>query len=218
LADHAAPFPLQEQFATPEQQQEVAIFGMWIFLVTELMLFGGLFTAFAVYRSRFGEAFTAGSGQLSFWMGAVNTLLILCSSLTMTLAAAYARIGRQWRSAVWLAATMLLGVLFLGVKFAEWIEHAHEGKVPGHGFHAEGFAAAHVELFFVFYFVLTALHALHMMIGLGLLGTSLVQTARGVYLSRYATPVLLSGLYWHFVDIIWLFLFAILYIPGEHLR
>ncbi len=209
---------VREQFNNPEQQRETATVGMWIFIVTEVMLFGGLFAAFSVYRLSFYQDFTHASGEMQFWMGAVNTAVLICSSLTMAMAVHSAETGRQGRLALFFILTILIGMVFLGIKFTEYYLHYQDHKVPGFWFEASGPYAAHEQMFFVFYFIMTGLHATHMLVGIGILSVLLLRNLMGSFSDLYHTPIDLAGLYWHFVDIIWVFLFAIFYVEGAHLR
>ena len=209
---------LREQFATPQQQREVATLGMWIFIVTELMLFGGMFAAFAVFRRWYPAGFTKGSSEMELVMGAVNTAVLICSSFTMSLSEYAIARGKANRCAWLLVVTMLLGVLFLGIKFTEYYLHYVDHKLPGYGFYESGPLATQVQMFFFFYFVMTGLHSMHLIIGIGLLIAMLIPTLSGYLGEGYFTPIRNVSLYWHFVDIIWVFLYAIFYIPGAHLR
>ncbi len=210
---------LREQFATPEQQRETATIGMWVFLVTEIMLFGGLFTAYTVYRLSNPQAFDAGSAHMEIVIGAINTAVLICSSFTMALAVYSAEIGNQRLLALFLIATMIIGAIFLGLKFTEYYLHYQDHKVPGFWFEYKGAAnPAKVQMFFVFYFIMTGLHAVHMTIGLGMLSVLLFRTFIGSFSAAYHTAIDLGGLYWHFIDIVWVFLYAIFYIPGLHLK
>ena len=209
---------LREQFRTPEQQRETSSIGMWIFIITEVMLFSGLFMAFTIYRSEYPQAFIEGSADMSITLGAINTIVLICSSLTMALSVFFAATGNRRMLAIFLIATMFLGLVFLGIKFTEYYQHYSDHRAPGVWFNWPGPDAPQVEMFFVFYFIMTGLHALHMFVGEGLLFTMLLRTAAGSFSARYHTPVELVGLYWHFVDIVWVFLFAIFYIEGLHLH
>jgi cytochrome c oxidase subunit III len=209
---------VREQFQNAEQQRETSTVGMWIFLITEVMLFGGLFTAFTVYQTLHPAGFTLGSSEMEFSLGAVNTAVLICSSFTMALAVHSAETGRNGRLMVFLILTILIGLVFLGIKFTEYYLHYHDHKAPGFWFEQAGPEAPYVQMFFVFYFVMTGLHAVHMLIGEGLLATLVLRNFVGSFSSEYHTPVDLTGLYWHFVDTVWVFLFAIFYIPGVHLR
>ena len=209
---------LREQFATPDQQRETASIGMWIFLITEVMLFGGLFMAFTVYRLSNPHAFDTGSAHMEVLLGSINTAVLICSSFTMALAVYSAEIGNQRRLALFLVGTMIIGAIFLAIKFTEYYLHYQDHKVPGFWFEFSGPDAAKVQMFFVFYFIMTGLHALHMTIGLGVLSVLLFRTSIGTFSAKYHTAIDLGGLYWHFIDIVWVFLYAIFYIPGLHLR
>jgi cytochrome c oxidase subunit 3 len=203
----------QHHFQTMEQQQEAATLGMWIFLVTEIMFFGGLLMAYMLYRVWYPEAWSEGSEQLSIALGGTNTLVLIGSSLTMALAVRAAQTGRAPKVIVgWLGITMALGLTFLVIKFFEYKEKFELGHVPGRNFHEEGPNAAHLEIFYSLYFALTGLHALHMIIGFVLLSVIARMAWKGRFSEEWYTPVELSGLYWHFVDIVWIFLFPLLYL------
>ena len=210
---------LREQFETPGQQKEVSTLGMWIFLVTEVMFFGGLFMAYAVYRRAFAGVFGLASNTMNVWYGAVNTAVLICSSFTMVLAVRAAQIGSRKALIVFLILTILLGGVFLGVKAYEWNQKFEEHHVPGPTFHLEGASPGDqgpAQLFFSLYFTMTGLHALHMVVGEGLMLFLLWQAYARKYTPSYYTPVDIGGLYWHFVDIIWIFLFPLLYLIGRH--
>jgi cytochrome c oxidase subunit III len=209
---------VREQFNNPVQQRETSTVGMWIFLVTEVMLFGGLFTGFSVYRLSHPSAFDQGSAQMEFSLGAINTAVLICSSFAMALAVHSAERGRRLRLAGFLVLTMVLGLVFLGIKFDEYYLHYLDHKAPGISFEQAGPQAPYIQMFYVFYYLMTGLHALHMCVGIGLLGALLLRTFLGSFSAEYHTPVELTGLYWHFVDTVWVFLFAIFYIPGAHMR
>ena len=202
------------QFDTVEQQREAVTVGMWLFLVTEVMFFGGLLLGYAVYRSAYPDAFAAASGHLDLRLGAFNTVVLIGSSLTMALAVHAAQLGERKKLMGFLVATIVLGLVFLGVKAFEYHHKFEESLFPGGDFRWPDANARHVRLFFSFYFCLTGLHALHMVIGAGLLSVLLVMAARGRFGAEYHAPVEMSGLYWHFVDIVWIFLFPLLYLIG----
>jgi len=207
---------LREQFGTPQHQRDTAVVGMWIFLATEVMLFGGLFTGFAAYRMYYTQGFLEGSREMTLTIGAVNSAVLLTSSLTMSLAIRSIAQGKQFRTYVLLLITALIGMVFLALKFTEYYLHYQERKVPGIWFVSSKPEAGPEQLFFVYYFAVTGLHAVHLTIGIGLTVTMAVRTAIGRFNERYHTAIEMVGLYWHFVDIIWGFLFAIFYIPGFH--
>lgn len=208
---------LAHHFDSLEQQHEAATMGMWTFLVTEVMIFGALLTGYAVYRSAYPAEFAAASSHLKIVLGGGNTLVLIGSSLAMALAVRAGQLGRGRPAAGYLLLTVGLGTLFLGVKAAEYTLEYQEGLIPGRtfdlaAFDAPALAASRVELFFVFYFLLTGLHALHMIIGIGVLLLFAVRAWRGRYTAEYNTPLEMAGLYWHFVDIVWIFLFPLLYL------
>ena len=217
MDSHTETAELREQFETPAQQKEISTLGMWIFLVTEIMFFGGLFLAYAIYRREFAGAFAAASNTLDVVVGAVNTAVLLCSSFTMVLAVRAAQIGSR-RALIWfLILTIVLGGVFLGVKAYEWNQKFEEHHVPGPSFHLEGTPMqGPAQLFFSLYFTMTGLHALHMVVGEGLMVFLLWQAYAGKYTPKYYTPVDIGGLYWHFVDIVWIFLFPLLYLIAGH--
>jgi cytochrome c oxidase subunit III len=210
---HAA---LAHQFEDLDQQHDAATLGMWIFLVTEVMFFGGLFAAYTMYRSVYPSAFAEGSRLCEVTLGVSNTLVLIASSLTMALAVYAAQRGRRRLIVVFLAATMALGVVFLGVKFLEYFHKYQEQLVPGLNFAHTGPSARQVELFICFYFGLTGLHAIHMIIGLGVLTAMMVFAWRGRFSPAHYAPIEVAGLYWHFVDIVWIFLFPLLYLVDLH--
>jgi cytochrome c oxidase subunit 3 len=203
---------LAHQFDDLDQQREASSLGMWVFLVTEIMFFGGLFTGYTVYRHAFPEAFADASRRLPVVLGAVNTAVLICSSLTMALAVRSAQGGKRKAVAVFLIVTILLGTTFLGVKGVEYAHKFHEHLVPGATFAFPGPHGRHAELFYCFYFAMTGLHALHMVIGIGILAVLVVLSLRGRFSSDDYSAVENTGLYWHFVDIVWIFLFPLLYL------
>jgi cytochrome c oxidase subunit III len=285
---------LQHQFEDMKQQEESVSLGMWAFLVQEIMFFGGMFTVYLVFRSRYPMAFAAGSNHLDVVMGFINTLVLIVSSLTMALAVYYAQKGNRNMQVILIILTMMFGTTFLVVKYFEYSDKYHHGLVPINGLNQktrehekkEGEVAAlpletkanaaenavkpeehkanprgefhwddedkhgikivleaqkeghltkyeeigyftngeydnakftdKVRIFFWIYFVMTGLHALHMIIGLALMTWLLIMAWRGTFSADYYSPVEISGLYWHFVDIVWIFLFPLLYLLGRH--
>jgi cytochrome c oxidase subunit 3 len=204
------------QFESAEQQFEASSLGMWAFLITEIMFFGGLFAVYAVYRSAYPDAFAAGSRHLDLVLGTVNTLVLIGSSLTMAMAVWEAQHGRRNGQIRYLVLTMGLGLLFLVIKAFEYGHKFHEHLIPGRLFQWSGPFAQNVQLFFSLYFAMTGVHALHMIVGIGLLTWLLVNAWRGRYTTQSFGPVEISGLYWHFVDIVWIFLFPLLYLIDRH--
>jgi cytochrome c oxidase subunit 3 len=299
--DHYHPPGLQHQFEDMGQQAESDSIGMWMFLVQEIMFFGGLFTVYLVFRSKYPMAFAAGSNHLNVYWGAANTVVLIVSSLTMALAVHYAQLGKRNAQVFLIIATMILGSVFLGVKAVEYTAKYYEGIVPVKGLnlrtpkektangqslntipsdqasetkqsldsqdvvekkegdHNEhkyvnptadfvwedtslvaqardgGYLTADekigyfsngeidgskfrdkVRIFFWIYFAMTGLHALHMIIGLGIMSWLLWKAWKGTFTAEFFAPVEMSGLYWHFVDIVWIFLFPLLYLLGRH--
>lgn len=276
---------LQHQFEDMEQQEESVSIGMWMFLVQEILFFGGLFTAYLVFRSRYPMAFAAGSNHLDAFWGGLNTIVLIVSSLTMALTVYYAQKGKRNLQVILILLTMFFGAVFLGVKAIEYTDKYNHGLVPVAGLNKkikEDKNAGHetgrakpcwdvdhnappvehanprgefqwtdcslvkyaqdknyltesekigyfsrgeididkfrdkVRLFYFIYFVMTGLHALHMVVGLGLMTWLLWTAWKGNYNGDYYMPVEMSGLYWHFVDIVWIFLFPLLYLLGRH--
>jgi cytochrome c oxidase subunit III len=206
------------QFEDMAQQREAGSLGMWVFLVTEIMFFGGLFATYIIYRALYLPSFETGSRLLNVTLGATNTVVLIGSSLTMALAIHAAQVGKRHATVVYLILTMILGAAFLAVKFTfEWRNDYLEHLVPGLGFIIRpewGAAGPHVPMFFCFYFFMTGLHAMHMIIGFGILTVLVVMAWRGRFGPDYYAPLEITGLYWHFVDIVWIFLFPLLYLIG----
>jgi cytochrome c oxidase subunit 3 len=211
---------LAHHFSSLEQQNEAALLGMWFFLVTEILFFGGALMAYMVYRVWFPEAFAMASHEIAILPGAINTGVLITSSLTMALAVHAAQLGERNKIMVFITITMILGAVFLGIKAYEYHEKYLEGHIPGFGleFRFEQEYIRQAQIFYSLYFVLTGLHALHMIIGLGIMTWMLIWTRRGVITADYYSPIEISGLYWHFVDIVWIFLFPLLYLIGRHIH
>lgn len=290
---------LQHQFEDMKQQEESNTIGMWMFLAQEIMFFGGLFTVYLIFRSKYPMAFAAGSNHLDVVMGFVNTLVLIVSSLTMALTVYYAQKGNRNMQVLMIVLTMIFGAAFLGVKAIEYTDKYNHGLIPfanwnkrtpasseehtktegvkevKHFFASEGgnkpettSAESHyvnptgafkwsewkeakelvdeaqkgnfltqsewengyftngefdeakftgrVQIFFWIYFAMTGLHALHMIVGLIIMTWLLIMAWRNTYSAQYYTPVEITGLYWHFVDIVWIFLFPLLYLLGRH--
>jgi cytochrome c oxidase subunit 3 len=213
---------LAHQFQDLDQQQETDTLGIWLFLVTEIMFFGGLFAAYAIYRWLYFGAFEGGSHILDIKLGAANTMVLLASSLTMALSVRSAQTGNRRSTVLFLVATMILGTVFLVIKGVEYNQKFEEHVVPTLDWAPQGETlaklapggVAHAEMYFVFYFAMTGLHALHMIIGMGLLLWLVLRARKGDFTGGYFAPVEVVGLYWHFVDIVWIFLFPLLYLIG----
>jgi cytochrome c oxidase subunit 3 len=222
VAEHEHSPYLRHHFDSMEQQFDSATLGMWVFLLTEIMFFGGMFGAYTVYRSLYPEAFASTSQFMNPLYGAMNTAVLIVSSLTMALAVRAARLGEQKALQVLLILTMIFGTAFLVIKGFEYHEHWEQMKVPlfsGHWRYddtPEIVPYAHqAQIMFCFYFFMTGFHAVHMVVGLGLMTTIFIMARRGTFSPSYFTPVEISGLYWHFVDIVWIFLFPLLYLIGR---
>jgi cytochrome c oxidase subunit III len=209
---------LAHHFDNLAQQNEAATLGMWVFLVTEVLFFGGALMAYAIYRSWYPEAFAVASHELDVVLGTINTAVLIASSLTMALAVHAAQTDDRQQLTIFLVLTMLLGAAFLGIKSVEYYTKFVEHHVPGPAFQFEPLYFHHAQIFFSIYFVLTGLHALHMIIGLGIMTWMLVWVRNGTISGQYSSPIEISGLYWHFVDIVWIFLFPLLYLIGRHIQ
>jgi cytochrome c oxidase subunit III len=205
---------LGDHFRDLDQQRETSSLGMWVFLMTEVLLFGALFTAYAAIRYYHPAAFAEASRHLSAGIGTLNTAILIASSLAMAMAVHGAKTENRAKLRGGLALTILLGLVFLSFKGYEYYSHYQDSKAPGVRFDYPGPHAKGAELFFFLYFAMTGLHALHMTIGIGAVGFMLWRASRGAFSSLYNTPVELTGLYWHFVDIVWIFLFPLLYLIG----
>ena len=211
------------QFDDAAQQQEAATLGMWAFLITEILFFGGLIMAYTLFRNQYPMAFVAGSRELDVALGGFNTAILIISSLTMALAVHFAQLGDRKKLVLFLVATLIFGGAFLGVKVIEYADKIEHHHVPGFGFEYHGEFAdqvnpRNVELYFFLYFGMTGVHAAHMVAGALLLIVWLIPTAyRGAYSAQYYSPIEMFGLYWHFVDIVWIFLYPLLYLIGRHL-
>ncbi len=217
--EHAHHPWLQHHFDNMEQQAEASTLGMWVFLCTEILFFGGLFMAYLVYRHASPEGFQEASFELNRFWGTTNTLVLICSSLTMALAVRAAQTSQSRKTQVgWLLGTMVFGVAFLGIKAVEYYDKFTHHHVPGPHFHWDGAYPKPAEQFYSLYFAMTGLHALHMIIGLGIMAVIAVMAWRGIFDEEYYTPVEVAGLYWHFVDIVWIFLFPLLYLIGGHFK
>jgi cytochrome c oxidase subunit 3 len=204
---------LQHHFATMEQQTEAAVMGMWVFLITEIMFFGGMFAGYMIYRFMYYQAWLEGSQRMDFWWGTINTVVLLCSSLTMAAAVRATQLGLRKSTVTLLGITILFGLAFLGIKAIEYYGHiVTDHQFPGPGFRFDGANPGQVEMFFSFYFAMTGFHALHMVIGVGLVAFIAYQAWKGRYGAHYYTPVENVGLYWHFVDIIWIYLYPLFYL------
>jgi cytochrome c oxidase subunit 3 len=215
---HEETLALREQFDTEAQQKDASTLGMWVFLITEIMFFGGMFAAYTIYRSTYPNVFGLASSTLDIKIGAFNTCVLLISSFTMVMAVRAGQLGQRKTIIFFLILTLIFGLAFIGIKGFEWHDKYVEHHIPGPTFHLEGTQLqGQAQLFFSLYFAMTGLHAIHMVVGVGIILFIIWQTRRGVYSSDYFTPIDIAGLYWHFVDIIWIFLFPLLYLIDRHL-
>lgn len=203
---------VEHHFADLDQQSHAAVLGAWMFLVSEALLFGALFVAWADLRARHGPAFAEGSQELHRWLACGNTAVLLTSSLCAALATRAADRGERRRAAGWLLGTAGLGAAFLALKGVEWALEARERLVPGPGFPAGRFADPAAETFFGVYFVTTGLHALHVLVGVVLLLVLAWRARAGWCVAPHGHRLLIGTLYWHFVDLVWVFLFPLLYL------
>ena len=246
---------LYGQFETPAQQKDSALLGMWIFLVTEALFFGGLFLTYSVNRHYYFTAFGVGGNMLDLALGTTNTFVLIASSFTMAMSVWSAQTSRKKLLPVFLLLTLVLGFVFLGIKYVEYKQKFEHHLVPGSSFdiryhvnhpapgdNLKELAAerkeieealgtespdnpqkalvalnAHTQLYFSLYFGMTGLHALHMVVGAGLLIWAFKDSLKGRFSAAYNTPIDVIGLYWHFVDIVWIYLFALLYLINRHL-
>ena len=218
----AHPIGLAHHFDNMEQQREAGTLGMWAFLITEIMFFGGLFLSYILYRTKFPDSFAAASSHLDWKLGAFNTAVLIFSSLTMALAVYYSQVGDRRKLLGFLVLTIILGLTFLVVKAIEYHEKYVTHHVPGPFFGFKWDEPAgdprQAEMFYYIYFAMTGVHALHMVIGIGIMLVLVLMAKRGRFTPEYHSPVEISGLYWHFVDIVWIFLFPLLYLLGAHIH
>lgn len=235
--EHEHPPYQRHHFESMEQQVDATSFAMWLFLLTEIMFFGGLFTAYLIYRNWYYPAFVAASHQLSIVWGTLNTGVLITSSFTMAMAVWSAEVRRKSALVMYLVLTFILGIAFLGVKSIEYTEKYEKHHIPGFHYSTQSFTnpqsdkevyeayrdkplamdmAQHTELYFFLYFVMTGMHAVHMIIGIGILVFMIFRARADAYTTGHVTFVENFGLYWHFVDIIWIFLFPLLYLISRH--
>ena len=235
-AEHLSLPQHRHHFETEGQQREAATFGMWLFLLTEIMFFGGMFFAYLLFRNWYHDAFVAASNQLSIPWGATNTAVLISSGFCMALGVWAAEVRKKGFLVLMLLLTTVFGVVFLGIKSVEYHEKWEKHHIPGASFDISEFVnppvnaktgkptetplspdmAEKTQVFFFLYFAMTGMHALHMIIGLGILFWLTWRAHLGEFSSGYVAPIENFGLYWHFVDIVWLFLFPLLYLINRH--
>ncbi len=201
-------------FANADEEFEASKQGMWVFLVTEVLMFGGLFVAYGIFRGLYPETFYAAHKFLAVNMGTINTVVLITSSLTMALAVTATQRGQRDRGILFLVLTFLLACRFLVVKYFEYSHKIHDGLLPGAHFSNHELTAPKSSLFFSLYFMMTGLHCAHVIIGMGLIAWMIKRTVQNEFNPAWYTPVELTGFYWHFVDLVWIYLFPLLYLVG----
>lgn len=204
------------QFDDLGQQREASNLGMWAFLATEVLFFGGMFAVYAVYRTLYYDAFVEGSLYMDVVLGGVNTAVLLLSSYTVVLAVHAVQTGDNKGLVRNLIFTVILGTVFLIIKAFEYEHKFAQNLVPGPGFALTGPDAGHIQIYFLLYFIMTGLHAVHMVVGIGLMAVMAVKASKGRFTREYHNPIEVSGLYWHFVDIVWIFLYPLFYLIQVH--
>lgn len=212
--DDNHPAHLEHHFYDAEQQRDSAKMGMWLFLLTEILLFGGLFVAYTVYRAWNPEMFYNAHKFLDLPMGTLNTVVLITSSLTMALAIRSIQLDDRKKTIYLLVITLALAAVFLVVKYFEYSHKIHLGQLPGKYYTFTGVEGTNPHVFFSIYFAMTGLHGLHVLAGMGAITWVLVKTIRNRFSAEYYTPVELTGLYWHLVDLVWIYLFPLLYLIG----
>ncbi len=207
-------FQVAHHFDTATTQFDAGRMGVWLFLVTEILLFGGLFCAFAIFRSKYFPSFVEAHHHLDRVMGGINTLVLIGSSFTMALGVRSAQKNETKKTTILLLITLACAAGFLVVKYFEYSHKIHDGLLPGRYFSAEGFESGHAGTFFAIYFMMTGIHGLHVVIGMGLITWILLRNMKNEFSQRYYAPVENVGLYWHLVDLVWIYLFPLLYLVG----
>lgn len=216
MANHSSaqshPSHLHHHFVDSNQQFDSAKVGMWIFLVTEILFFGGLFAAYIIYRAWYPELFTLASAELSTIWGSVNTIVLIGSSLTVAMAIKSAQKNQQKNIMINLGITIALACIFMLIKYFEYSHKFEIGIFPGEAYNYDGVDHDQANIFFSIYYMMTGLHGIHVIIGIGLMIWMMIKASKGTFSSEYYTPVEITGLYWHLVDIIWIFLFPLFYL------
>ncbi len=210
---HHGPKWLAHHFDSGAQQFEAAKLGMWVFLVTEVLMFGGLFAAYIINKSTYHDLFVLGHEHLDKRLGALNTVVLLFSSLTVALAVRSSQLGERKKAGTYLLVTIACACAFLVVKYFEYSHKIHDGLLPGRFFAGAGMPKE-THIYFALYFMMTGLHGIHVTIGIGLIFWVWLRNQRGEFSPAYYTPIDIVGLYWHLVDLIWIYLFPLLYLIG----
>jgi cytochrome c oxidase subunit 3 len=205
---------LQHHFSDIDQQKETSKLGMWIFLLTEILMFGGLFVAYAVFRSSNPDMFYNAHKFLDVELGAINTIVLITSSLTVALAIYSIQHDRKKATIRYLAITVLLAAVFMVIKYFEYSHKIHLGQLPGKYYTFQGIAGSNPHIFFSIYFLMTGLHGIHVLSGMGLIGWLMYRVSKNHFSSEYYTPIEMVGLFWHLVDIVWIYLFPLFYLIG----
>lgn len=211
---HAHHPHLSHHFKSLDQQFSAAKLGVWLFLATEILMFGGLFVGYLIFHAKFPEMFAEGASHLDWKLGAVNTIVLLVSSFTMAISIHYAQVGKNENSFYCMAITIICALIFLCIKYVEYTHKFHLGLEPGALFSFKGAQHENLALYFSFYFLMTGVHASHVIIGIGLIAWSMYRLKRGDFDPEYYTFIEGTGLFWHLVDLIWIFLFPLLYLVG----
>ncbi|MDI6402223.1 cytochrome c oxidase subunit 3 family protein [Balneolaceae bacterium ANBcel3] len=211
-SNHHTDDHLQHHFKDEDQQFESSKLGMWIFLVTEMLMFGGLFVAYIIYRAWHPDLFYLAAQELDAGLGALNTVVLIASSLTIALAIRSLQLDEFKKSIQYLSATLVLAATFLVIKYIEYTDKFAKGILPGGHYSYEGISHEMAANFFSIYYLMTGLHGIHVLLGMGLIGWMIIKVRKRSVHSRYFTPVENTGLFWHLVDIIWIFLFPLLYL------
>ena len=220
MSSNNNPSYVQHHFANKEQQYESAKLGMWAFLVTEVLTFAGLFCAYAILRNNFPETFEACSALLNTNLGLINTIVLITSSLTMALAIYYIQNNNKIRTLQMLGVTLVFAAVFMIIKYFEYSHKFHCGHLPGMYYDPHiapdciSISGQNPHVFFSIYFMMTGLHGIHVVAGMVLITWLIIRTSKGHFNSSYYTPVELVGLFWHLVDLVWIFLFPLLYLIG----
>ncbi|HES59372.1 MAG TPA: cytochrome c oxidase subunit 3 family protein [Caldithrix sp.] len=205
---------LAHHFSESEQQRESAKLGMWIFLITEVLLFSGLFTFYAIYRSWYPDMFINAHQHLNVALGTLNTIVLITSSLTIALAIRSMQLNNRRQTIILLITTLALAAIFLVVKYFEYSHKFHLGQLPGKFYTFTGIKGTNPHVFFSVYFMLTGLHGIHVIAGMIAIGWVLHRTINNHFSAEYYTPIENAGLYWHLVDLVWIYLFPLLYLIG----
>jgi len=214
--DHSENRPayLAHHFSNIAQQADAAKLGMWVFLLTEVLLFGGLFVAYSVFRAWNPEMFYNAHKYLNVTLGSINTVVLITSSVTMALSIRSMQLGKRQQTLAFLWSTLLLACVFLVIKYFEYSHKIHLGQLPGKYYTFTGVQGTNPHIFFSIYFAMTGLHGVHVLAGMFVIIWMIIKTSRNMFSPEYYTPLEMTGLYWHLVDLIWIYLFPLFYLIG----